>query len=64
MNYQTEEKIKKMLIWRIISILFLMVFFWIYTSSIFEAAFLALVVFVFHSLVYFVFDKLWEKYVI
>ena len=63
MNYHTEQKIKKMMIWRLVSIFSSLVFFWIYTGSFFESCFLSFAIYFIHSITFFAFANLWEKYI-
>ena len=61
MPYHTEELIKKVIMWRFISISLTLLLTYIYTGSIKEATFSTVVLHMTLVLAHYVFEKWWER---
>lgn len=59
--YYKEERLKKILAWKIVSILSTTLLTWIHIGSIFKSAYFALVLHVFLTFLYYTFSFFWDK---
>ena len=61
MNYYSEERIKKVLTWRTISVLITLIATWIYTGSIKEASFFTMSLHATLMTAHYLFELYWER---
>ena len=61
MNYHSEERLKKVIIWRTISLLITLFATWIYTGSVKEASFFTMFLHATLMLAHYLFETYWER---
>ena len=61
MNYHSEERLKKVITWRLISVLITLFSTWIYTGSVKEASFFTLILHATLMLAHYLFEIYWER---
>jgi len=60
-NWSTEERIKKVIFWRLISVSITLLSTWLYTGSIKEASFFTLVLHAVLMVAHYLFEHAWER---
>lgn len=61
MTWYEEERLKKTILWRLISIMITLIATWVYTGSVKEASFFTLFLHAVLLTAHYVFEYLWEK---
>lgn len=61
MNYHAEERIKKVIMWRIVSVTITLIATWVFTGSVKEASFFTFFLHVTLMLAHYLFESYWER---
>lgn len=61
MNYHDEERIKKVVLWRLCSVSITLIGTWLYTGSIKEASFFTMMLHVALITAHYLFETWWER---
>lgn len=61
MDWQTEERIKKVITWRLLSVIITLLATWVYTGSIMEASFFTMMLHAILIVSHYLFEYIWER---
>jgi len=61
MDWQTEERIKKVITWRLLSVSITLFSTWVYTGSIKEASFFTMMLHAVLIMAHYLFEYIWER---